>query len=325
MRSFAFATILAVATAANIDTAFIRHCAKFNKLYSDTDEFKMRKANFAAADEFINEFNASGATSKVGHNQFSDWTHAEYNALLGYSWKPDMPRKAPKQFDESKINGDINWVDAGAVTPVKDQGACGSCWAFGTTGSLEGAHFVATGELLSFSEQQLVDCAGLNYGNYGCYGGLQTYAYAYYEAGHAAMTEDVYPYTSGGGQMTFDCKYDSSETSGVDVSTYTNVATYNEDQMQAALVKQPVTVGIEADQGVFQWYTSGVISSSTCGTNLDHAVLVVGNGNESGMDYWLVKNSWNTSWGDQGYVKLQKDSYAGACGVQIDPQVPTTN
>lgn len=100
--------------------------------------------------------------------------------------------------------------------------------------------------------------------------------------------------------------------------------------MQAALVQQPVTVGIEADQASFQYYTSGVIAESDCGTNLDHAVLVVGNGNDSasGLDYWLVKNSWNTSWGDAGYVKLQKDSASGApgaCGVQIDPQIPTTN
>lgn len=239
-------------------------------------------------------------------------------------------RKAPKKFDEGAINGDVNWVDAGAVTPVKDQGACGSCWAFGTTGSIEGAHFVTTGTLVSFSEQQLVDCAGLNYGDYGCYGGLQTYAYNYYEAGHNAMTEDAYPYTSGGGQMTYVCNYDASQATSVTVSTYENVTTYDADQMQAALVTQPVTVGIEADQYAFQYYTSGVIAESDCGINLDHAVLVVGNGNDSasGMDYWLVKNSWNTSWGDQGYVKLQKDSAsgaAGACGVQIDPQVPTTN
>merc|ERR1739846_127827 len=181
-----------------------------------------------------------------------------------------------------------NWVEDGAVTPVKDQGQCGSCWAFSTTGSLEGAHFVATGELLSFSEQQLVDCAGIKYGNMGCNGGLQDNAYKYYEAGFNAYEETDYPYTSG-------------------------------------LTKAPLAVAIEADKMVFQTYKSGVLTSSKCGTKLDHAVLAVGYGTEDGQDYWLVKNSWNTTWGDQGYIKLGMDDSDGTCGVQIDPQAPSTN
>ena len=219
----------------------------------------------------------------------------------------------------------VNWVDAGAVTPVKDQGQCGSCWAFSSTGSLEGAHFVATGELLSFSEQQLVDCAGIRYGNMGCNGGLQTYAYNYYEAGHNAMLESEYPYTSGTTLKSGSCEYDASSATGVAVTDYTNVTPNSQSQMKAALQQGPLAVAIEADKFVFQTYKSGVLSSSKCGTNLDHAVLAVGYGSEDGQDYWLVKNSWNTTWGDQGYIKLAMDDSSGTCGVQEDPQLPVSN
>merc|ERR1712241_1333011 len=120
----------------------------------------------------MGENNSGNETHVAGHNQFSDWSHAEYKAMLGYV-RGEKDVRNVKIFDESANASSLNWVDKGAVTPVKDQAQCGSCWAFSTTGSLESAHFVATGELLSFSEQQLVDCAFTQYGNFGCYGGLQ--------------------------------------------------------------------------------------------------------------------------------------------------------
>ena len=125
--------------------------------------------------------------------------------------------------------------------------------------------------------------------------------------------------------MTLNCQYDELSKTAVTVSDYLNVTADNPTQMKAALVKQPLAVGIEADKMVFQTYKSGVLTSSKCGTNLDHAVLAVGYGTEDGQDYWLVKNSWNTTWGDQGYIKLGRDSSDGTCGVQIDPNQPTTN
>merc|ERR1719464_2067826 len=192
------------------------------------------------------------------------------------------------------MNADsLNWVDAGAVTPVKDQGQCGSCWAFSTTGALEGAHFVSSKELLSFSEQQLVDCAGLRYGNLGCNGGMQARAFKYLES-HNAELESTYKYTSGTSKKAGSCAFDKSSTTAVDVSKYTNVTANNSEQMKAALDQQPLAVSIEADKMVFQTYKSGVLSSSDCGTKLVHAVLAVGYGTEDNQDYWLVKNSWNT-------------------------------
>jgi len=124
--------------------------------------------------------------------------------------------------------------------------------------------------------------------------------------------------------MTHDCKYNEQSTTSITVSDYTNVTPSSPSQMQAALVQQPLAVAIEADTMVFQTYKSGVLSSSSCGNNLDHAVLVVGNGTLDGQEYWTVKNSWGYGWGDGGFVKLAKDSTDGTCGVQMDPQAPTT-
>ena len=304
---------------------YLKYVAQWGKSHIDVHDFNARLQNFIATHQFIEEVNEAGNAWIAGHNQFSDWHHAEYKQMLGYVKGEGVASPKVQIFEETNAL-EVNWVDAGAVTPVKNQGSCGSCWAFSTTGSLEGAHFVATGDLLSFSEQQLVSCAGLNYGNYGCYGGLASQAYNYYEAGHNAELESVYPYASGAGQM-FACTYDASSTTAVSVADYTAVTADSPSQMKAALVQQPLAVAIEADQMVFQTYSSGVLTSDAgCGYNLDHAVLAVGYGTDSsGQDYWLIKNSWDTTWGDQGYIKLGMDSTKGACGVQMEPEFPTTN
>ena len=324
MKSFAFATVFAAANAlSSMELDYMNYLAQYGKQINGVEEFNGRMKNFSFVDAFIKANNAGNETHVAGHNQFSDWSRAEYKAMLGYVRSETDVRKV-HIFDESANADSLNWVDAGAVTPVKDQGQCGSCWAFSTTGSLEGAHFVASGELLSFSEQQLVDCAYLKYGNMGCNGGLQDNAYKYYEAGYNAELESVYPYTSGAGQRG-TCQYDESSATSVTVSKYVDVTPSSPSQMMAALNVQPLAVAIEADKFVFQTYKSGVLTSDKCGTNLDHAVLAVGYGTEDGNDYWLVKNSWNTSWGDQGYIKLGRTATDGICGVQIDPNQPTTN
>ena len=141
-----------------------------------------------------------------------------------------------KWFDESVIDDfGINWVEKGAVTPVKNQGNCGSCWAFSSTGALEGAHFIATGELLSFSEQQLVSCSGRLDGNAGCNGGIQLGAFRYYKS-HMAELESSYPYKSGKTGLDYNCKYDEMSKTAVDVSSYTRVSGSSPEQMKAALM-----------------------------------------------------------------------------------------
>lgn len=323
MKSFAFVAIAGAASAINqAELKFIQYCAQFGKQLKDVAMFGERFANFQRAEAYIQEHNASQSSYTVGHNHLSDWSEDEYASLLGYRRR--SLKRAPAFLDESASADTVNWLTAGAVTPVKNQGGCGSCWAFSTTGSLEGAHFIATGELLSFSEEQLVACDTAV--NQGCNGGDQDEAYKYYEAGNKAELESVYPYVSGY-QQTKPCAYDAASATAVTVSDYTYVTPSTVSQMKAAVTQQPTAVAIQANMPCFQFYTAGVLDNTRCGTNLDHAVLAVGYGTDekSGLDYWLVKNSWGESWGDQGYIKIAIVDGDGICGVQMDPLFPKTN
>jgi C1A family cysteine protease len=323
MKAFAIAATVGVTSALHqLELKYMNYLAEFGKNMNSIEEFEARLEHFTATDLDIEEINGQNNTWTAGHNQFSDWSHEEYKSILGLKMTTENAEVAT--FDTTNLASEVNWVTAGAVTAVKDQGQCGSCWSFSTTGSTEGAHFVATGELKSFSEQQLVDCATGIYLNMGCNGGNPLWAYRYLKS-HYAELETEYPYTSGGGDDSTSCLYNEHSKTAVEVQTSNSVAQESPSQMKAALAQQPLSVLIEADKRVFQTYQSGVLNSSACGTTLDHAVLAVGYGTEDGQDYWLVKNSWATVWGDQGYIKLAADSTTGTCGVQMGPSFPTAN
>jgi cathepsin L len=231
-------------------------------------------------------------------------------------------------YDDDLIHVDydaqsnVDWVINGAVTPVKNQGQCGSCWSFSTTGAIEGIHAINTGKLVSLSEQQLVDCS-TSYGNQGCDGGMPIWAYEYVIQNGGICAEDAYAYTASDGTC-HTC------TPVAQISGYVNVTSNSANALRVALDQQPVSVVIEADQSIFQFYSTGVITTG-CGNKLDHAVLAVGYGTtQSGQSYFKIKNSWGPTWGDQGYVYFGADATSnaenggsGTCGVLSMPTYPT--
>lgn len=221
-----------------------------------------------------------------------------------------------KEETLSSAPASIDWVTKGAVTPIKNQGQCGSCWSFSATGAIEGAYAVSSGTLVSLSEQELVSCDTTDSG---CGGGLMDNAFDWVKNNGGLCTEADYPYDSSTGTASTCNK--SGCTAKVTVTGHNDVAADDEDALKAAVAQQPVSVSIEADTSAFQLYESGVFTNSGCGTSLDHGVLIVGYGEEDDTNYWKVKNSWGTTWGEDGYIRLERD--VNMCGISQMASYPT--
>jgi cathepsin L len=289
--------------------SYMKYVSEFGKSYGTKAEFKFRLEQYKQTLKKMADHESNAAHgSTVAHNEFSDWTEAEYKRLLGYKMKETTAEA--ELLNTENLQTEVDWRTKGAVTGVKNQGHCGSCWAFSTTGAVEGAWKLAGNTLTSFSEQQLVDCSKQNNG---CNGGLMDYAFQYIETA-PLMLETDYPYKGTDGV----CEYTKSKGVGK-VKSFKDVRRdATGSQLMAALNSGPVSVAIEADQFVFQGYSGGVITSG-CGTQLDHGVLAVGYGGVGDEQYFLVKNSWGASWGDAGYVKIAPSQ----CGITMQPSYPT--
>jgi len=284
------------------------------------EEFFHRYNVFKANLDWINLSNAQNKSYTVTVNKFADLNTEEFGKqMCGY--KPALRTTARVVADVETNTEDftftdsLNWVTKGAVTAVKDQGQCGSCWAFSATGAIEGAYFVSKAKLNNVAEQQLVDCSGTE-GNQGCNGGLMDYAFSWVIKNKGICAQTDYPYTARDGS----CK--KGKTSVSTISSFKDVTEGDEDALMEALKQQPVAIAIEADQACFQFYHKGVLDDASCGTNLDHGVLLAGFDTDaaSGKDYWLVKNSWGRSWGDQGYIKFVRGK--NQCGLTLAASYP---
>lgn len=325
----ALSTFAFVCVSSTIIDKFNHWKDKFNIKFKNDDHFNLVLVKWIENDKFIQEHNFKNLTYTLGHNQFSGMDSDEFRDYLGFSG--ENVRHNNLRIDNSNLESvpsSVNWITAGAVTGVKDQGQCGSCWSFSTTGALEGAYFTKYGKLPSFSEQQLVDCDNRKNGgkDMGCNGGLMDNAFSWIKKNGGLCTEAEYPYVSGTTKTAGSCQTSCEVVDDSAVTSFVDVPKSSDQSMMAAIAKQPVSVAIEADQKEFQLYKSGVFTG-TCGTNLDHGVLVVGYGTESDGDYYIVKNSWGTTWGSKGYIYLgrgpQYNNGDGQCGVLLQASYPS--
>lgn len=306
---------------------------KYNKTYADESEDNYRFKIFLGNKHLIAKHNQLHANREksytLGLNKYADMTHKEFvRTMNGYrphlrrldDQNTDLHIEEKRSLEDVTLPKSVDWRQHGYVTSVKDQGHCGSCWAFSSTGALEGQHFRKTGNLISLSEQNLVDCSK-RYGNMGCDGGLMANAFKYIRDNHGVDTENSYPYEAHDDKCRF-----KNRTVGADDRGSVDIEAGNEMQLVKAIaVKGPISVAIDASQESFRLYDGGVYDEPMCGNseeNLDHGVLVVGYGTDPVHgDYYLVKNSWSESWGQSGFIKMARNK-DNQCGIATSACYP---
>lgn len=296
-----------------------------SKKYESDDEESLRYTIWNENLKAIERHNSDEhSTFKLAMNHLGDMTSKEVHLIFnGYNrqYKDTKSQESASAFlppNNVVLPKDVDWRTKGYVTPVKNQGQCGSCWAFSTTGSLEGQHFKKTGKLVSLSEQNLVDCSK-KFGNHGCEGGLMDNAFKYIKANGGIDTEKSYPYLA----RDEKCHFNESSVGAVDTG-FVDVTSDDENALKVAVgTVGPISVAIDAGHTSFQFYKDGVYVEPQCSsTALDHGVLAVGYGTtDDGQDYWLVKNSWGKSWGMKGYIKMARNKN-NMCGIATDASYP---
>jgi C1A family cysteine protease len=292
--------------------------------------------NWVSNDNYIQEINSKNLTWTAAHNAWSGMSLDEFVQWMGLDSKlPDnyfgtefSQIQSEQTSNSLTLPTSWDWRAKGVVSPIRDQGQCGSCWAFSGTSTIESAVAIKTGVLNDLSEQQGVDCSTIKegYKNMGCNGGWYYDLWDYVKANGGLTSETCYPYTSGVTKSTGTCKKTCSSVANTKVVSQVVVTPYSDTAMLNGLYVNPVSVAIEADTRAFQLYSSGVFKDSGCGTTLDHAVVLVGWGTDTvGGDYYILRNSWGTTWGESGYMKIARGSAygkAGECGVLSKPYYP---
>ena len=336
MRSLLLLFVAVVATAQTVSFSdlvregWATFKVKHNKNYQSDTEDTLRMKIYMENEYMIAKHNRNYEMMKVSYsmkmNKYGDMLHHEFvNALNGFNKSTNTEFSSQRQpvgaaYIEPanvKVPDAVNWREQGAVTEIKDQGHCGSCWAFSATGALEGQLFRRSGDLVSLSEQNLIDCSG-KYGNRGCKGGLMNYAFQYVKDNGGIDTEISYPYQAVVGK----CRYNVSNVGASDIG-FVNIPKGSEEKLKIAVATVgPISVAIDASLQSFHFYSKGIYDEPDCSPEkLDHGVLVVGYGTENEQDYWLVKNSWGADWGDNGYVKMARNKN-NQCGIATMASYP---
>ncbi|KAM3720267.1 Cathepsin [Dirofilaria immitis] len=312
----------------------------YKRKYNKPDEeinlehrrFMIYLENIKEIEKHNERYRYNKETYKMGINHLADMLPEEFDKLLGFVGSKMRIRNKFQNISRIKLKGPlpdkIDWRDSGAVTAIKDQGNCGSCWAFSAVGALEGQHFLQTGKLINFSEQNLIDCSSNdNYDNYGCLGGFILEAFRYVVDNDGINTEESYPYDG----YENSCRF---STGNIGTSAYgaRSLPVGDELQLQAAIAMiGPISVAINAS--TMKFYQKGIISTHKCSTGLNHAVLAIGygtelvklgNGTKKLFDYWLIKNSWGNEWGINGYLKLARNQN-NMCGIGLYSCYPNHN